>query len=208
MAKTVIETSALLYPVMTALVTCQGIEGKPNILTVSWGGILRTYPPLVGIGIQKIRFSHKLIKMTKEFVINMPSEELLWAVDICGWVSGEEEDKFKKTGLTPIPSRIVKVPSIKECPVNLECKVKDVIDMDPYDFFIGEVVSTIADEEVLLPGADKAEMIAFKEVLNVVKCKPLSYVAGGGRYWTLREGVKPIFFTKEQPSPEQGGEKK
>jgi flavin reductase (DIM6/NTAB) family NADH-FMN oxidoreductase RutF len=197
MAKKVLEKSALLYPVMTALVSCQGIEGKANILTISWGGILRTYPPLVGISVQKVRFSHGLIMETKEFVINLPSEDLLWAVDYCGWVSGREEDKFNKTGLTPIPSRAVKVPSIKECPVNLECTVKDIISLEPYDLFIGEVVTTVADEEVLLSGADTAEMISFKEVLDVAKCSPVSYVPGGGKYWTLKEGIKPIFFSKE-----------
>ena len=197
MAKKAVETSALLYPVMAALVTCQGTKGNANIITVSWGGILRTYPPLVGIAIQKTRFSHKLIMETNEFVINMPPEDLLWAADVCGWVTGAEEDKFEKTNLTRIASRMVKVPSIKECPINLECRVKDTIGIEPYDFFIGEVVVTVVDEEVLLPGAEMSDMITFKEVLDVAKCRPISYVPGGGRYWTLKEGVKPIFFSKK-----------
>jgi len=134
---------------------------------------------------------------TKEFVINMPSEDLLEAVDYCGWVSGSEVDKFNKTGLTPERSRVVKVPSIKECPINIECRVKDIMSIEPYDFFISEVVATVADEEVLLPGADKAEMISFREVLDIAKCGPISYVPGGGKYWSLKEGIKPIFFSKE-----------
>jgi len=197
MAKKELETSALLYPVMTALVSCQGIKGEPNIITISWGGILRTYPPLVGIAVQTIRYSHKLIAETKEFVINMPSEDLLWAIDICGWVSGEDENKFKKTGLTPIPSRVVKVPTIKECPVNLECRVKDAIRIEPYDFFIGEVVATVADEEVILPGAENAEQIIFKEVIDMAKCKPITGMIGGGKYWNFKEGIKPFLFSKE-----------
>jgi len=197
MTKKALETSALVYPAMAALVTCQGTEGKPNIVTISWGGILRTYPPLVGISVQTTRFSHRMIMETKEFVMNMPSEDLLWAVDICGWVTGVEEDKFKKTGLTPIPSKVVKVPSIKECPVNLECRVKDVIKMEPYDFFISEVVATVVDEEIIMPGAEKLEMITFKEVLDIAKCKPVAAIPGGGKYWTLKEGIKPFFFTKQ-----------
>ena len=197
MAKKALETSALLYPVMTTLVSCQGVEGKPNIITVSWGGILSTYPPMVGISIRTIRFSHRLIMETKEFVINIPSEDSLWAVDICGWVSGADEDKFEKTGLTPIPSRVVKVPTIKECPVNLECRVTDVIRIEPYDFFVAEVVATLADEEVLLPGAEQAELITFKEVLDVAKCKPVTGIIGGGKYWNFKEGIKPFLFSKE-----------
>jgi flavin reductase (DIM6/NTAB) family NADH-FMN oxidoreductase RutF len=196
MSKKSVESSALIYPVMTALISCKGKEGKANIITVSWGGILRTYPPLVGISIQKSRFSHRLILETKEFVINMPSENILWAVDYCGWISGSEEDKFKKTGLTPIPGKEVNVPLIKECPVNLECKLKRIISFDPYDLFIGEVVATMVDEDKLLPGKDEEEMISFKEVIDVKRCRPISYVPGGGRYWTLQEGIKPIFFSK------------
>ncbi len=197
MSKKKLESSALIYPVMTALISCQGNEGKPNIITVSWGGILSTYPPVVGISIQKTRHSHGLIIETQEFVINMPSEDMLWIVDYCGWISGTEEDKFNKTKLTPIPGKEVNVPLIKECPINLECKVKDIISLEPYDLFIGEVVATVADEEILLPGADKAEMISFKEVIDVTKCKPISYVPGSGKYWTLKEGIKPIFYSKK-----------
>jgi len=197
MAKKELETSALLYPVMTALVSCQGIEGNPNIITISWGGILRTYPPLVGISVQTIRHSHRLITESKEFVINIPSEDIIWALDICGWASGKDEDKFEKTGLTPVPSRIVKAPAIKECPVNLECRVKDTIRIEPYDFFISEVVATLADEEVILPGAENAEQITFKEVLDIAKCRPVTGMIGGGKYWNFKEGVKPFLFSKE-----------
>ena len=197
MAKKALELSPLLFPVMTALVSCQDANGKANIITISWGGVLRTYPPVVGISIQKTHFSHRLIEETQEFVINFPTEEILWAVDYCGWVSGKEEDKFKRTGLTPISSQIVKAPKIKECPVNLECKVQEIVDLEPYDLFIAKVVATTADEEVLLSGADKTEGIAFKEVLNVMNCNPICYIPGSGKYWTHLKEAKPIFFSKK-----------
>jgi flavin reductase (DIM6/NTAB) family NADH-FMN oxidoreductase RutF len=185
---------------MAALVTCQGKEGKANIITISWGGILRTYPPLIGISVQRTRFSHGLIMETKEFVLNLPSEDILWAVDYCGWVSGSDVDKFKETGLTPMPSRSVKPPTIAECFVNLECRVEDIISLEPYDLFIAEVVSTVADEEIIMAGADKADMIAFKEVLNMAKYKPVCYVPGGGKYLSLSKEIEPIFFSKPQTS--------
>jgi len=200
MAKKALELSPLLFPVMAALVTCQGKEGKANIITISWGGILRTYPPLIGISVQRTRFSHGLIMESKEFVLNLPSEEILWAVDYCGWVSGSEVDKFKETGLTPMPSRIVKPPTIAECSVNLECKVEDIVGLEPYDLFIAEVVATVADEKILLPGAHKAETVAFKEVLNISKYRPVCYIPGGGKYWSLSKEMEPIFFSKSQTS--------
>jgi flavin reductase (DIM6/NTAB) family NADH-FMN oxidoreductase RutF len=200
MAKKTLEASPLLFPVMTALVSCQGTTGGANIITVSWGGILRTYPPVVGISVQKTHFSHRLIMETKEYVLNLPTEDILWKVDYCGWVSGSEEDKFTMTGLTPIPSRIVKAPAIRECPVNLECKVREIIDLEPYHLFIADVVATVADEEVILPGGDEADGIAFKEVLDVINCKPISYIPGSGKYWKFSKELKPIFFSKEKKS--------
>lgn len=196
MAKRVLETSALLYPAMVALVTSQDSQARPNVMTVSWGGILRTYPPMVGISIQRTRFSHPLIRESGEFVINLPDESLLYAVDYCGWASGKDVDKFQETSLTPIPSLEVGPPAIEQCVLNLECVVKQTIPLDPYDLFLAEVVATRADELVLLPGAEGAEMIAFKPVLDLTQSPPLAYVPGTAKYSILKHALQSIFFSK------------
>lgn len=195
MAKKRLEPSTLI-PCMVVLVTCQGLDGRPNVSTISEGGVLCNKPPVLGISITRTHLSNKQIRETGEFVINVPSEDLIWETDACGTVSGRKKDKFELTGLTLIPSQVVKVPSIKECPVNIECKVKHILNMGIDDLFIGEVVANVVDEEILLSGAESSKNIAYnKHVLDVAKWRPLLNIHGGGDYWNLKEAVKPLFFT-------------
>jgi len=198
MAKKQLEVSTLI-PCMVVLVTCQGLDGKPNVSTISEGGVLCNHPPVIGISVSRAHLSHKQIKETGEFVVNVPSENLLWQTDVCGCVSGRKKDKFELTGLTLIPSQVVKVPSIKECPVNIECKVKHILNMGTEDLFVGEVVANVADEEILKPGAERADHIAFnKPALDVSKWRPIINVHGGGCYWNLKEELQPLFFSARQ----------
>ena len=201
MAKKMLEPSTLI-PCMAVLVTCQGADGKPNVSTVSEGGVFNNQPPVIGVSITRSHFSNQQIKETWEFVVNVPSEDLLWETDVCGCISGRKKDKFELTGLTLIPSQVVKVPSIKECPVNIECRVKHVFNMGTDDLFIGDVVANVADEEILNPGAESAENIAFsKPALDVAKWRPLINVHGGGYYWSLKEGLQPLFFSARKKRP-------
>jgi flavin reductase (DIM6/NTAB) family NADH-FMN oxidoreductase RutF len=195
MAKKQLEISTLI-PCMVVLVTCQGVDGIPNVSTISEGGVLCNHPPMIGISVAKPHLSFKQIKETGEFVVNVPSENLLWESDACGCVSGRKKDKFELTGLTLIPSLVVKVPSIKECPVNIECKVKHILNLGSEDLFIGEVVANVADEEILRAGAETADHIAFnKPALDVSKWRPFLNVHGGGHYWNLKEQLQPLFFS-------------
>lgn len=195
MAKKQLEASTLI-PCMVVLVSCQGNDGKPNVSTISEGGVLCNHPPVIGISITRSHLSYKQIRETGEFVINVPSEDLLWETDVCGCISGRKKDKFELTGLTLIPSSVVKVPSIKECPVNIECKVKHILDMGIDSLFIAEVVANFADEEIVLAGAEKEDHIAFsKPALDVARWRPLINVHGGGCYWNLKEELKPLFYT-------------
>ena len=154
MAKKLLEPSTLL-PCMVVIVTCMGNDGKPNMSTISEGGVLCNEPPILGISINRGHLSYRQIKETMEFVINIPPEGLIWETDVVGCISGRRKDKFElmQGRLTPIPSKVVKVPSLKECPVNIECKVRSIIGLGSEDLFIADVVANFADEEVLKPGA-------------------------------------------------------
>ncbi|MDH4208749.1 MAG: flavin reductase family protein [Anaerolineae bacterium] len=147
MAKTRKGPSTYLYPVPVVLVTC-GTE-KPNIITLAWVGTVCSDPPMVGIAVRPDRHSHALIEETGEFVVNMPGEDLLEAADRCGHLSGREVDKFAATGLTPAPAAEVKTPLIAECHVNMECKVRQKLELGVHDLFLGEVVAVHVNEEVL-----------------------------------------------------------
>jgi len=154
-AKTRKGPSTYLYPVPVVLVTC-GAE-KPNIITLAWVGTVCSDPPMVGIAVRPDRYSHALIEETGEFVLNIPGEELLWETDHCGQVSGREIDKFAATGLTPEPAAEVSTPLIAECHVNMECKVRQKLELGAHDLFLGEIVAVHVNEEVLDEGGKRID---------------------------------------------------
>ena len=149
MVKRLLKPSVGLRPVPVVLVTSIGEDGRANVITLAWVGVVCSVPPMVSIAVRPERFSHDLIKATGQFVVNLPSADQLWAVDYCGTRSGRYEDKFAASGLTPIPATEVKPPLIAECPINLECVVRHALSLGSHDLFIGEVVAVHADENAL-----------------------------------------------------------
>ena len=138
--KEVWKGSVITSPIPPTLVSC-GTVDAPNVLTVAWTGILCTRPPIVYISVRPERYSYDLIKRTGEFVINLPTERLVRAVDMCGVKSGRNCDKFALTGLTPQPSSQVSAPLVAECPVNIECRVRDTVQLGSHDMFIADVTA-------------------------------------------------------------------
>ena len=137
-----------MYPNPATMVSCSN-GNKDNIITLAWVGTVCSSPPLISISIRPSRYSHELISASKEFVINIPEEKMIKALDFCGTNSGRNIDKFKELGFTKEKGFSVNAPLIKECPVNIECKVRKIIHLGTHDMFIGEVVSVDADEEVI-----------------------------------------------------------
>ena len=135
------------YHLPVVLVTCVDETGKPNIIPLGWVGGVCSDPPQVGIAVRPSRHSHKLIKKTGEFVVNIPTENLVEVVDKTGFSSGRNVDKFKEFNLTPLPASKVSPPLIKECSVNLECKLRHSLNLGSHTLFIGEIVAVQVDEE-------------------------------------------------------------
>jgi len=131
------------------MVTCADGSGKPNIITLAWAGTVNSEPPMISISVRKERYSHRLIKDRGEFAANLPVEKLAYAADLCGVKSGRDVDKFQAAGLTPEKASLIDVPIIKECPVSLECKVKNMLELGTHDMFIAEIVAVDVDEGLL-----------------------------------------------------------
>ena len=123
--------SAQLAPVPAVLAGCGdgSIRNPYNLITIGWCGMVCSEPPMVGIGVRPERFSFGLIRRTGEFTINLPSKELAESVDYCGVVSGKAIDKFKERKLTPVPGSKVKAPIVAECPIALECRVNQTLEL-------------------------------------------------------------------------------
>ncbi len=147
MSKVVIKPFAL-RPVPVALISC-GHGDQANIITISWTGMLCPTPPHVGIGVRTECHSHRLIRETGEFVVNIPSEALLEELEYCGSVSGREVDKFMARGLTPRPGSAIKTPIIDECPINIECRLTHTLSQGNHDLFVGQVVAMQVNKQVL-----------------------------------------------------------
>lgn len=137
----------MLYPLPCAMVTVQRPQEKPNIITIAWTGTVCTNPAMVYISVRPSRYSYDIIKETGEFVINLTTEKLTRAADLCGVRSGRDIDKFAVCGLTPIPSKEVSVPAIAESPVAIECRVEQVIPLGSHDMFLAKVLAVSIDDQ-------------------------------------------------------------
>jgi len=173
-----------LFPCPVVLVTCVDCTGEPNIITLAWAGTVCSEPPMVGVSIRPTRYSYQLIKDTKEFVVNIPSTELIQKTDYCGIVSGKDVDKFNETNFTQEKAGKLQVPMIQECPVNLECVLEETIPLGAHDLFLGEVVQVHIDEKVL----DENGKIDF------IKADP--FVFNVGEYWNLNKKIGTYGFSK------------
>lgn len=162
----------LLYPTPTTLVGTT-VDGKVNFITISHIGILKAAdPPLISLSMNKTHYSNSGIKSNKTFSVNIPSENLVEQTDYVGMFSGKKHDK---SGIFEIfYGRLETAPMIKECPVNMECKLYDIYDISTHDIFIGEIVETYAEEYVLSEGK-----------VDISRVRPLLYDMTSRKYWTL-----------------------
>ncbi|MEM2897529.1 MAG: flavin reductase family protein [Candidatus Bathyarchaeia archaeon] len=170
----------LLYPRNTILVSCIDSDGKANIITLAWSMPVSIDPPMVAISVSPKRYSHKLIEETKEFVINIPTMDILEKTAICGKVSGKDCEKFEKAKLTPTPAKSVKPPLIEECIAHLECKLVNQSITGDHTLFIGKVVKAHVDEKVFYEG-----------IFDLKKAK-LIYHVGGDRYTSLTPEIMEL----------------
>ncbi len=170
------------YPIPAAMITCGDMENS-NIITVAWTGILNSNPAMCYISIRPERHSYNIIKENMEFVINLTTKDLAFATDWCGVRSGAKFDKFKEMGLTKEEAKMVKAPLIKESPVSIECRVKEIIPLGSHDMFMAEVLSIDADEKYI------DENGAF----DISKCDLIAYANGG--YYELGKNQGKFGFS-------------
>lgn len=149
--KTEIPASTLLAPVPAVMVSC-GDMRTSDIVTIAWAGTVNSDPPMLSISVRRSRYSYGLIKATGEFVVNLVDAELLHTLDGCGVVSGRDVDKFEKFHLTRQKCSHVSAPAVAECPVSLECAVRETVELPSHVMFIAEIVGATADERWMRGG--------------------------------------------------------
>lgn len=177
MSKLLWKPGTMVYPVPPVMVSCGDNEENYNILTIAWTGTINTSPAMTYISVRPERHSYELIKRTGEFVINLTTENLVKETDYCGVKSGRDVNKFKETGLTFEKASIVKSPLIAESPVNIECKVTQIIPLGTHHMFMAEVAAVNVDEKYM----DETGKFCLE------KAKPICY--SHGQYYGLTESL-------------------
>lgn len=174
----------MIYPLPAALISCGNDPENYNLLTVSWVGTICSNPPMCYISVRPERHSYQLIKDSGEFVINLTNEAMAFAADWCGVRSGRDYDKFDNMKLTPEKAEMIQAPMIKESPLCIECKVKEVISLGSHDMFIANVVNIQADKRYIDPKTD---------TFDLAKAKLIAY--SHGHYYKLGEEIGKFGWT-------------
>ena len=187
MSKVQWKSGTFIYPIPAVMVSCGTME-KSNIITVAWTGILNTNPAMCYISVRPERYSHNIIKENGEFAINLTTRQLAYATDWCGVKSGRDVDKFKEMKLTKERANIIKAPLIKECPVSVECKVKEIVPLGSHDMFVAEIVAIDADEKY----------INEKGAFDISKCDLIAYANGG--YYPLESKIGKFGYSVQKKS--------
>ena len=185
MGKKIWKAGTFIYPLPVVMVSCGTME-KSNIITVAWTGIINTDPAMCYISIRPERYSYNLIKQSGEFVINLTNEMLTFATDWCGVKTGAKVDKYKEMHLTKEKSEFVNCPRIKESPVSIECKVREIKELGSHHMFIAEILSIDADEKY----------IDEKGAFDISKCNLIAYL--NGHYYSMGKKIGKFGFSVQK----------
>ncbi len=163
MSKILMGPQTLIYP-MPSLLVGANIDGKPNFMTVAWGGIANSEPPMISVAIRPHRYTHKGISQNLTFSVNVPSTDLVREVDYCGLVSGAKTNKAEVCQFKVFYGKLNNAPLIEQCPINLECKVVHILDLGSHSLIVGRVEETYVSDSCLTNGKP-----------DVNKIKPIIY---------------------------------
>ena len=185
MSKVTWKSGTFIYPLPAVMVSCGTME-ESNIITVAWTGIINTDPAMCYISVRPTRHSYEMIKKTGEFVINLTTKDLAYATEWCGVKTGAKVDKFKEMKLTKEKANFVNCPMIKESPVSVECKVKEIRELGSHHMFVAEILGINADEKYI------NENGAF----DISKCDLIAY--SNGNYYSLGKKIGRFGFSVQK----------
>ncbi len=173
----------LLYPAPVLVVGTYDKEGKPNVMTASWGGIACSQPACVSVSVRKATYTYGNLIERKAFTLSIPSERYVKETDFFGLVSGKNTDKFAAAKLTAVKSKLVDAPYVKEFPLILECNVIHLLDLGLHTEFVGEVVDVKAEESI----------IGSSGAIDIKKLNPLVFTPDTQDYYGIGEFAGKVF---------------
>ncbi len=175
--------SERLYPMPCPLIV-SGTFTQANLLVAAWINVVSSTPPTVALGIRKTRHTYDYIEQTGDFSVNVAPARLVEKVDYCGLATGRQEDKWAVSGLHMQDADKISSPLVAECPYNMECVVRDRVEVGDYVVVLGEIVETHADESILSED---------RKTVDIEALDPLIYIAGSRQYRRLGPKVADAF---------------
>lgn len=170
----------LLYPTPTVLVGAL-VNGKANFTTVAHVGILnKATPNIISVALAKGRHTSLGIREHNCYSVNIPSEDLVVETDYCGIVSGAHTDKSGVFEL--FTGELEGAPMIRQCPLAMECRLRDVYELPTHEVFIGEIVGSYAEESAMTDGK-----------VDITKVKPILFDMASLKYWSVGREVAPCY---------------
>jgi len=179
MKKVKIGPTPMVWAHPTTLVGAD-VDGKPDFAAVAWTGVAASTPPAVSIALQHPRYSLKGIRQNQTFSVNIPSRDIVKETDYCGLISGAKTDKVKDCNFKVFYGKTAHAPLIKQCPINLECEVRHMLNMGSHMLVIGEVIETHVSEDCLTEGQP-----------DINKVKPFAFLPG--KYHAIGEAFADAF---------------
>ena len=184
----------MIYPLPAVMVSCGSVPEEFNIITISWTGTICTDPPMCYISVRPERHSYGIIRRNGGFVINLTTRKLAFATDWCGIKTGSRHNKFEEMKLTPVMAAHVDAPYIDESPVNIECLVKDVIELGSHHMLVSEVVAVHADEKFFDTGTGQ---------FRLNEAEPICY--SHGKYYETGSTIGKFGFSVKKKKEKKTG---
>jgi flavin reductase (DIM6/NTAB) family NADH-FMN oxidoreductase RutF len=180
-SKTSIGPMNLIYPMPTLLVGAE-VDGKPNFLAIAWAGIANGEPPMVSVALRAQRYTLKGIRQNQTFSVNVPSVDLVEETDYCGVRSGAQVDKVETCKFKIFYGKVEKAPLIEQCPVNLECRVVQMLELGSHLLIIGRIEETHVSDDCLTDGQPDVE-----------KIRPFIFATPSRRYYAFGDVIAKAF---------------
>ncbi|MDR1309663.1 MAG: flavin reductase family protein [Deltaproteobacteria bacterium] len=177
----------IAFPLPAYLVGSYDVDGRPNVMTAAWGGILSSEPPCLGVSVRPGRWTHAGIVKNKAFTVGFPRSGMARETDFVGLYSGKGRDKFKEASLTAARSQLVDAPYVDECPVVAECALEKTLELGSHTLFVGRILDVKANDGVLSDGQ-----------LDMGKVDPLVF-SPEGEYFQIGSFVARAFSVGKYP---------
>ncbi len=175
MQKIKISNNAFGFPLPMVLVGTI-VQNVPNFMAVGWVNRVNYHPPMIAIGLGRMHWTNPGLIEHKQFSINVPSLELVEKTDYCGIASGKDHDKSKLFSL--FSGELAYAPMIVECPLNMECRLFQTVELPSNTIFIGEIVNAYTEEQYISDGQPDIKKIA-----------PFCLTMPDCNYWKLGEPI-------------------